>query len=317
MIGADCPHARPYAHKTRQPRLMAADPYTTLGITRNASADDVRSAYRRLAKKYHPDLNPGDKAAEARFKIISGANDLLSDPEKRARFDRGEIDGAGDPVYHDRPGQRPYSQRGPGPAAPDMSQMFADMFARQSREYTTQSARGRDIAYSLTVGLVDTITGSPQRLTLPDGRSLDVRVPVGFEDGQTLRLRGQGGEGHNGGPAGDALIEIRVRPHKLFRREGDDILMDLPVTLKEALLGGRITVPTPTGPVTMIVPKRADSGTVLRLRGRGIPAHDGRPAGDARVTLKIVLTDADTALENFLQSWTPEREADPRAGLAE
>ena len=199
---------------------MAADPYSTLGITRSATPEDVRAAYRKLAKRYHPDLNPGDKAAEARFKVISSANDLLSDPEKRARFDRGEIDGAGDPVHADRPMHRPYGHRGgPGPAAADMSHVFADLFARQSREYAAQSARGRDIAYSLTVGLVDTITGSPQRLTLPDGRSLDVRVPVGFEDGQTLRLRGQGGEGHNGGAAGDALIEIRVRPHKLFRRK--------------------------------------------------------------------------------------------------
>ncbi len=292
---------------------MAADPYTTLGISRSASADDVRSAYRKLAKKYHPDLNPGDKAAEARFKTISSANDLLSDPEKRARFDRGEIDGAGDPVYTQAPPYRGHSGRGAG-GAPEM---FADLFARQSREQATRPARGRDIAYGLTVGLLDTITGSPQRLTLPDGRSLDVRVPIGFEDGQTLRLRGQGGEGHNGGPAGDALIEIRVRPHKLFRREGDDILLDLPITLKEAVLGGRITVPTPTGPVTMTVPKRSDTGTVLRLRGRGVPAHDGRPAGDEKVTLKVVISDADAALEAFLEAWRPEREIDPRAGLAD
>jgi DnaJ-class molecular chaperone len=294
---------------------MAADPYSTLGIPRTASADDIRSAYRKLAKKYHPDLNPGDKAAEARFKTISGANDLLSDPEKRARFDRGEIDGAGDPIMPDRPRPRPYAGRATAGGAPDMADVFADLFARQTRDYTNQPARGRDIAYSLTVGLVDTITGSPQRLTLPDGRTLDVRVPVGFEDGQTLRLRGQGGEGHKGGPPGDALIEIRVRPHKLFRREGDDILLDLPITLKEAVLGGRITVPTPTGPVTMTVPKRTDTGTVLRLRGRGVPAHDGRPAGDAKVTLKVVITDADAALEAFLERWKPEREIDPRAGL--
>jgi DnaJ-class molecular chaperone len=293
---------------------MAADPYSTLGIPRSATPDDVRSAYRKLAKKFHPDLNPGDKAAEARFKTISSANDLLSDPDKRARFDRGEIDGAGDPAP-EHPTHRTYAGRGAGAAGPDMSHMFADLFARQNREYTNQPARGRDIAYTLTVGLVDTITGSPQRLTLPDGRSLDVRVPVGFEDGQTLRLRGQGGEGRTGGPAGDALIEIRVRPHKLFRREGDDILLDLPVTLKEAVLGGRITVPTPTGSVTMTVPKRADSGTVLRLRGRGVPAHDGRPAGDALVTLKVVLSDADASLEAFLQDWAPERTVDPRAGL--
>lgn len=295
---------------------MAADPYSTLGLTRGASPDDIRTAYRKLAKKYHPDLNPGDKAAEARFKTISSANDLLSDPEKRARFDRGEIDGAGDPM-HERPMYRGSGGPGTAPGGADMSDMFADLFARQSRQYTSQPARGRDLAYRLNVGLVDTITGSPQRMTLPDGRSLDVRVPVGFEDGQTLRLRGQGGEGHKGGPAGDALIEIHVLPHKLFRREGDDIVLDLPVTLREAVLGARITVPTPTGAVTMTVPKRSDTGTVLRLRGRGVPAHDGRPAGDERVTLKVVLSDVDAALEAFLTDWTPEQERDPRAGLAD
>jgi DnaJ-class molecular chaperone len=296
---------------------MAADPYTTLGLSRNASATDIRSAYRKLAKQYHPDLNPGDKAAEARFKAVSGANDLLSDPDKRARFDRGEIDGAGDPV-HAHPGYRTYSGRPTPGASPDMSSMFADLFSRQTREHTGQTTgRGRDIAYTLTVGLVDTMTGAAQRLTLPDGRSLDVRVPIGFEDGQTLRLRGQGGEGHKGGPAGDALIEIRIRPDRLYRRDGDDILLDLPISLKEAVLGGRITVPTPTGTVAVNVPKRSDTGTVLRLRGRGVPAHDGRPAGDAKVTLKIVISDADTALENFLSTWSPANPVDARAGLTD
>ncbi len=229
-------------------------------------------------------------------------------------FDRGEIDGNGDPV-HERAAHRAYAERGFRGASPDMSDMFADLFARQNREYTSQKARGRDIAYGLTVSFLDAVAGSQQRLTLPDGRSLDIRVPAGFEDGQTLRLRGQGGEGHNGGPAGDALIEIRVRPHKLFRREGNDILLDLPISLKEAVLGGRITVPTPTGAVTMTVPKRSDTGTVLRLRGRGVPAHEGRPAGDEKVTLKIVVSDADAALEDFLRAWSPEREVDPRAGV--
>ncbi len=152
-------------------------------------------------------------------------------------------------------------------------------------------------------------------LTLPDGRTVDVKIPAGFEDGQTLRLRGQGGEGRNGGPPGDALIEIRVRPHPLFRREGDDILLELPITLKEAVLGGRITVPTPTGAVSMTVPKRSDTGTVLRLRGRGVPARDGRPAGDEKVTLKVVLGDADEALETFLQTWSPAEKFDPRKDI--
>jgi DnaJ-class molecular chaperone len=297
---------------------MAADPYTTLGVARDATAAQIRSAYRKLAKKHHPDLNPGDKASEAKFKAISGANDLLSDPEKRARFDRGEIDAAGDPVP-ERTVHRGFNERGfsRGGGTADMSDMFADLFARQAREYSSQPARGRDNAYTLAVSFVDAVAGSQQMLTLPDGRTVDVKIPVGLEDGQTLRLRGQGGEGHNGGPAGDALIEVRVRPHPVFRREGDDILLELPVTLKEAVLGGRITVPTPTGAVTMTVPKRSDTGTVLRLRGRGVPAHDGRPAGDEKVTLKVVLGDVDEALEAFLQTWSPAHKFDPRKDIRE
>ena len=174
---------------------MAADPYTMLGLTRSASPDDIRAAYRKLAKQYHPDLNPGDKASEARFKAVSGAHDLLSDPDKRARFDRGEIDGAGDPVF-----ERPMPRGGaPGGFSrgvpPDVSAMFSDLFARQTREYTSQQARGRDLAYALSVAFVDAVTGAQQRMTLPDGRSLDVRIPAGVEDRQTLRLRGQGGRG--------------------------------------------------------------------------------------------------------------------------
>jgi DnaJ-class molecular chaperone len=198
-----------------------------------------------------------------------------------------------------------------------MSEMFADLFARQTREHTSQPARGRDLAYQLQVAFVDAVTGAQQRLPLPDGSSVEVRIPPGCEDRQTLRLRGKGGEGHNGGAPGDALVEIRIKPHKLYRRDGDDILIDLPISLKEAVLGARVTVPTPTGAVSVTVPKRSDSGTVLRLRGRGVPAHDGRPAGDERVTLKIVIADADAALAAFLEQWSPEHPVDPRAGVTD
>jgi DnaJ-class molecular chaperone len=298
------------------------DPYQILGVAKDASADDIRSAYRKLAKKHHPDLNPGNKAAEERFKQISGANDLLSDPDKRARYDRGEIDASGDPKT-ERPSYRSYADAGAGAGrrygaedAGGMGDIFADLFA-QAHERGSRPARGRDIAYSLAVDFTDAITGAQQRLTLPDGRTLDVRVPPGMEDGQTLRLRGQGGEGANGGPAGDALIEVHVYPHKLFRREGDDILLDLPISLREAVLGGRVTVPTVTGAVAMTVPPRTDTGAVLRLRGRGVPARANRPAGDQLVTLKIVVPDADDALEKFLREWKPANEVDPRKGLTE
>ena len=301
------------------------DPYQTLGVAKDASADDIRKAYRTLAKKHHPDLNPGSKTAEATFKDVNAANDLLSDPEKRARFDRGEIDAAGDP-RQERPSYRSYADTGFGAGGQarygggggetGFGDIFADLFA-QSQQRSTRPMRGRDASYSLAVAFVDAITGAQQRLTLPDGRTLDVRVPPGMEDGQTLRLRGQGGEGANGGPAGDALITVTVRPHAYFRREGNDIHVDLPVTLKEAVLGGRVTIPTVTGAVAMTVPRRSDTGAVLRLRGRGVPAHGGVAAGDQLVTLKVVVADADDALEAFLQDWKPAAEADPRRDMVE
>ena len=298
------------------------DPYETLGVSKTATADDIRKAYRKLAKKYHPDLNPGNKAAEASFKDIGAANDLLSDPDKRARFDRGEIDAAGDP-RQERPTYRSYADAGAGGGArysgggeAPFGDIFADLFA-QSHARSTRPMRGRDASYSLAVDFVDAITGAQQRLTLPDGRTLDVRVPPGMEDGQTLRLRGQGGEGANGGPAGDALITVQVFPHPVFRRDGDTIHVELPVTLKEAVLGGRVTVPTVTGSVTMSVPPRSDTGAVLRLRGRGVPARGGQAAGDQLVTLKVVLTDADDALAEFLRTWQPANETDPRKAMTE
>ena len=291
------------------------DPYQTLGVAKSASADDIRKAYRKLAKQHHPDLNPGNKAAEDRFKDVSAANDLLSDPDKRARFDRGEIDAAGEPRA-ERPSYRSYADTGfngrYGAGGEEMGDIFADLFT-QAR--SPRPARGRDAAYTLTVSFVDAIGGAQQRLTLPDGRTLDVRVPPGMEDGQTLRLRGQGGEGSLGAPAGDALITVHIAPHALFRREGNDVLIDLPITLKEAVLGGRVTVPTATGRVAMTVPPRSDTGAVLRLRGRGVPGHGSRPAGDQLVSLKLVLPDADDALAAFLRDWQPEREVDPRRDL--
>ncbi len=175
--------------------------------------------------------------------------------------------------------------------------------------------RGRDVSYTLSVTFLDAISGASQRLALPDGRSLDVRIPPGIESGQVMRLKGQGGSGLNGGPAGDALIEIAVQPHAYFRREGNDIHIEIPVTLKEAVLGARINVRTPTGSVAMTIPKRSDTGSRLRLRGRGVPEHAGRPAGDEYVTLKVTLAGADEALEAFLQQWSPAAPVEPRRGM--
>ena len=289
---------------------MPPDPYATLGLARDATADQVRAAYRKLAKQHHPDLNPGNATAEARFKAVNAANDLLSDPEKRARFDRGEIDGAGDPVAPEPPRYHRYADAAAGGryrAGPDADDPYGDIFSDLFRRGGGEGMRlrGADAHYALAVDFLDTVTGATRTLTLPDGKTLEVRIPPGIEEGQSLRLKGQGGAGLNGGAAGDALIEVQVRPHPLFTRVGDNIEVTLPVGLKVAVLGGRITVPTPAGEVSMAVPPRSDTGTRLRLRGRGVAAHAGRPAGDLYVTLQVTLAGTDAALEAFLRDWTP------------
>ncbi len=299
------------------------DPYTTLGVARDASQDDIRRAYRKAAKNHHPDLNPGDTAAEERFKKASIANELLSDPEKRARFDRGEIDSAGQ-ERPATPGWRDFADgedgrrygRGSRDRTPDdFGGMFGEMFDRERRAGGTRPIGGRDELYGLTVDFLDAVNGATRRLTLPDGRVLDVVIAPGASDGQVLRLRGQGGPGRNGGTAGDALIEIHVTPHRFFTRDDLDIHLDLPVTLSEAVLGAQVKVPTPGGPVSMRIPPHSDTGTRLRLRGRGVPAHGNRPAGDLHATLRLVVGAVDAELERFLRDWKPEMKTDPRRSL--
>ncbi|MCU4159863.1 J domain-containing protein [Acidiphilium sp. AL] len=302
------------------------DPYQTLGVARDASQDDIRRAFRKLAKAHHPDLNPGNAQAEARFKAVTAANEILSDPEKRARFDRGEIDAQGQerpqhPSYRDyaeaEPGRR-YGPSGPQQTAwnaEDIESIFGTMFGAGARPRTDSPLRGQDERYTLPTGFLDAVNGATTRLTLPDGRTLDVRIPPGTEDGQILRLRGQGTAGWNGGPSGDALIEIHIAPHPIFRRDGNDIRLDLPVTLAEAVLGGPVEIPTPGGKVRMRVPPHSDTGTELRLRGRGVPAHAGQSEGDLYATLRVVVGQPDAALEAFLRDWKPEHPANPRAAM--
>jgi DnaJ-class molecular chaperone len=288
--------------------MAAGNPYEALGVSRTASDDEIRAAYRKLAKRYHPDLNPGNKKAEERFKSISAANELIGDPEKRARFDRGEIDADGQ-ERHPQPGPRGGGQ----PTPEDLSDIFSEFFAGGGQ---TRRGRGRDMQFALTVEFLDAVRGGTRRLDLPDGRTLDLKIPAGIENGQVMRLGGQGSPGRNGGPPGDALIEITVTPHAFFRREGADIHVEVPITIQEAVLGARITVPTTAGPVAMNVPKRSDTGTRLRLRGRGIAAA-GRPVGDQYVTLKLVLGAVDEALEEFLRRNKPADSVDPRQALTD
>lgn len=301
---------------------MAEDPYKVLGVKKDASTDEIRSAYRKLAKKHHPDLNPGNKAAEETFKSISGAYDLLSDAEKRGRYDRGEIDASGAEKpqaqsWRDyasgHPGERyAYSQTGSmGDGHADFEDLFTNIFNQRQRG----PAKGQDLHYSLEVEFLEAVNGSTKRLTLPGGQVLDVKIPPGTESGDILRLRGKGDPGLNNGPAGDILIEISLAPHKFYKRIGNNIHMELPISLKEAVLGAKVTIPTPAGSVAMTIRPGSESGTEMRLRERGVPAHGQHKAGDLHVKLRVVVGPADERLKEFLQSWT-QPDFNPREGLA-
>ena len=301
---------------------MSDDPYSMLGVKKDASQDDIQKAYRKLAKKLHPELNPGNKKAEEQFKAVSAAYELLSNPEKRARFDRGEIDASG----QERPQQRYYRDFAGGAAGEhpyatsegfsdfgDEGDLFSGLFGRGGR--FNLKMRGQDVHYRLPVELLEAVNGKTRRVTLSDGSTVDVSVPPGARDGQLLRLAGKGGAGIGGGPPGDAFIEIVVKPHPLFTRKGDDIHLELPVSLTEAVLGGKISVPTPTGSVSMNVPRGSNTGTVLRLRGKGVARADGT-RGDEYVKLRVVLPDKpDQELEKFAQNWAAGNAHDPRRGM--
>ncbi len=302
--------------------------YEILGVSKDVSPDELRKAYRALAKKYHPDLRPGDKEAEDRFKEIGAAYDLLSDPEKRKRYDAGEIDDSG-AEKADRRFYRDYADGGDGAryywhssgdgdgrsgfAAEDV---FADLFGRTGGgRQGGFRMRGADATYALSCAFLDAVNGGRQRITLPDGKSLDVTIPPGTRDGQSLRLKGQGRPGMGGGPAGDAYIEIHVLPHRLFRRDGDDIHLELPVTLAEAVLGAKIRVPTVDGPVDLSVPAGSNSGSRLRLRGKGV-ARPGGGRGDQFVTLKISLPEKpDDDLKAFVDGWAKTHPYDVRGDM--
>ena len=295
-----------------------ADPYQVLGVSREATQDEIRKAYRRLAKKNHPDLHPGDKGAEARFKEIAAAYDIIGDEKKRARFDSGEIDASG--AERQRPERefyRQHAEAGPGfkyerrweGAGPDeQDDLFADIFGRRGAR---MKARGADIGYTMSVEFAEAINGARKRVAMADGKTLDITIPAGLKDGQTLRLRGQGLAGLGGGEPGDALVEIHVKPHAFLRREGNDIRSTLPVTPGEALAGAKVRVETISGPVDLAIPKRSNTGRVLRLRGKGVPSPGGK--GDHLVELQVVLPDhPDDELVRSVTEWEAEHPYDPR-----
>lgn len=319
-----------------------------LGVAPTASDAEIRAAFRTLAKKYHPDRNKDDPKAEEKFKEVSAAFDIVGDADRRRKFDRGELDEEGRERATYRQwtgpggqGGQGYGAHGHGAGGPfhgsgytggfankgdfdDLGDIFADLFGRGRTAGGPAGAgagaagamRGRDVKYRLEVDFLDAVNGAKKRVTMPDGKPLDLAIPAGLEDGQTLRLRGQGEPGAGGGPAGDVYVDISVKPHPIFERDGDDITIEAPISLKEAVLGGKITAPTIAGDVAITVPKNSSSGAVLRLKGRGV-SRDGKKAGDQYVKLKIVLPEGgDPELEEFVRSWSGGAAHAPRKHFA-
>lgn len=298
------------------------DLYSLLGVAKSASAEEIKGAYRRLAKKLHPDLNPGDPKVEQRFKEVSQAYAILSDAEKRRRYDAGEIDASGQETMrggfyrsaHGRGGEK-YAHYEAGEAG-GFDDLFSDLFGGGARggRGSGIKQKGADVSYSLKVGFVEAAVGARKRVQIGEDRTLDITIPPGTEDGQTLRLKGQGLPGFGGAPAGDAYVEVKVEPHPFFTREGKDLRLELPVTLGEAVLGGTVQVPTLAGKVAMKVPPGANSGTTLRLKGKGVPDRRGGAPGDLYVALRLVLPDQpDPELKAFVEKWAPGHPYDPRA----
>ncbi|NWK97768.1 molecular chaperone DnaJ [Sphingobium lactosutens] len=308
-----------------------ADPYSTLGVARSASEAEIKSAYRKLAKELHPDRNKDNPKAAEKFSAATNAYDLLSDKDKRARFDRGEIDGEGNPTapfgfgggggggggFRGQPGG------GFDTGGTDFGDIFEGLFGGAGRRagggagfggFGRQAPpqKGANVNYRLAVQFVDAATLSPQRITLQDGKTIDLKLPAGVESGTQMRLSGKGQAGPGG--AGDAIVTIDVKPHPHFKRDGDNVLLDLPITLDEAVKGGKVKVPTVDGPVMLGVPVGATSGKTLRLRGKGFTGKDGQ-RGDQLVTLQIDVPADDPAIQQLVDSWQDKRAVRAHLGV--
>ncbi|MDH3660008.1 MAG: DnaJ domain-containing protein [Alphaproteobacteria bacterium] len=298
---------------------MADDLYSVLGVSRQASQDEIKRCYRKLAKELHPDLNPGDEAIAERFKKVSAAHAILSDPKKRASYDLGEIDDTGQARQH-----HGYYHGGGGHGQDGvfddstLEGLFAEMFGRGGRRGFRPAERGEDVAYTLKIDFLEAAKGAKKRVGMGDGKTLDIAIPAGIQEGQTLRLRGKGRPGLRGGPSGDAMVEIQIHPHPLFERRERDIHLELPISLGEAVLGAKIDVPTIDGAVTMTVPKGSNTGTTLRLKGRGIAGPKGGARGNQYVRLSVTLPPSpDPQLEAFLEAWSVDHPYNPREHLPE
>ncbi|WP_395329562.1 J domain-containing protein [Novosphingobium sp. BL-8H] len=328
---------------------MAADPYSTLGVSRTASEKDIKSAYRKLAKELHPDTNKDNPKAADRFSEVTAAYDLLSDKDKRAKFDRGEIDAEGNPMGFGGfghggggggaggfgggfggAGQRGFSGGFGGNDGIDLEDLFGGIFGGAGQRtggfggmggmggmgggggHSRAAARGANVSYRLSVPLLDAAELNPQRITLSDGKTIDLKLPTGLEDGTQMRLSGKGEQGPGG--SGDAIITIQIQPHAFFRRDGDDLRLDLPVTLDEALHGTKVKTPTPSGAVMLSIPAGASSGKVMRLKGRGMTRKDAT-RGDLLISLEITLPENDADLLKRLEGWKDGRDVRGKLGV--
>ena len=318
---------------------MALDLYQRLGVKRGASEAEIKKAYRSLAKQLHPDRNKDKPDAAKRFAEVTHAYDLLSDKDKRARYDRGEIDEDGNPKMPFGAGFGGFSGSAGGPQpggaegfenfnfggsdAADISDLFEGLFGAATggrargggpfsgfRQRARAPQKGADVAYRLKIPFEGAVALKPQRITLADGRTIDLKLPQGLEDGTRIRLAGQGEEGPGG--RGDAIVSIEIAAHRFFTREGNNIRLHLPVTLKEAVVGAKVKVPTPEGPVMLTIPKGTTSGKVLRLKGRGFASKDGK-RGDQLVTVEVDIPPDDAELQQFAESWSGG--GNPRASL--
>jgi DnaJ-class molecular chaperone len=311
---------------------LARDPYQELGVSRTATTDEIRKAFRKLAKQFHPDTNPGNKAAEDRFKQVSAAFDILGDAVKKKKFDAGEIDADGREIARGfgGPGGGPFGAGGfnrggfqsrggaDGPEI-DLGDLFGDILGRGARGGGGFgggaggggfSPRGADVRARLDIDLEEAIRGGKKRVAFSDGRTIDVTIPAGAQEGQTLRLKGQGSLGRGG--QGDALIELAIKPHPIYKREGETLVMDLPISVPDAVLGGKIEAPTPDGNVMLAVPKGSNSGATLRLKGRGLADAKGK-RGDLLARLVVTLPDEpDSDLEKFAQAWRDQKPYSPK-----
>jgi DnaJ-class molecular chaperone len=327
------------------------DPYEVLGVSKGASQEDIKKAYRKLAKKLHPDANKKDPKAANKFAELNGAYEIVGDEDKRKKFDRGEIDAEGKPRFQGfegfggRPGAGPFSgaregnfesftwgpegvrrsRGGGGPGSAGFEDILSQMFGMRGgrggpggatfeAEDIGSALRGQDVTASASITLDEAAHGGTRRIDLPNGKEIEFKIPAGIQDGKQVRLRGQGMPSPGGGPAGDVLITVSIEPHPYFKLEGQNLRLELPITLYEAVLGAKVRVPTLDGAVQLSIPPNTSSGRVFRLKGKGLP---GKPAaGDLYVTTKIELPDGkDAELEELMKKWRDQKPHDPRSGM--